>query len=156
MIMGPEDICPVCKWVNTPTFWVPKQEKYMCAECMRLYNPPYMTLIKFLQGSYHALWNLEVGVYENFKKVEDIEGCGWFIRSKQETLYRRMPRVYAMVYHLEYFGHIKCGRCVDYPYFSSDDVCLPTLCEKVALPHKKRSEIQYPPERSRYTKWMKM
>lgn len=99
------------------------------------------------------LWNLEVGAYEKFGKVEEIKECGWFVRSRQETTY---GQTYAIVYHLEYFGRVKCGRCVDYPFFDSDTECLPKICEKVAVPHKKQSEIQYPPERSKYSKWMKI
>jgi len=156
MIMGPEDMCPVCKWVNMPTFWAPKQEKYMCAKCIRLHNPPYMTLMKFLQGSYKALWNLEVGVYEDFGELEEIEECGWFVRSTQEMAYKIEPKVHAVVYHLEYFGSAACGRCIGYPFFEATTECLPAACEKAASPHKKRSEIQYPPRRSRYTKWMKI
>ncbi len=153
MIMGSESKCPMCGWNNVLTLWALKQKKYMCLACMRLYNPPYMTLVKFLQGSYHMLWNLEIGAYEKFEKVEEIERCGWFVRSRQETTY---GQTYAIVYHLEYFGHARCGRCVDYPFFNSDTKCLPKICEEVAVPHKKQSEIQYPPERSKYSKWMKI
>jgi len=156
MIMGARNECPMCGWRNLPTFWAQRQKVFMCSSCMRLHNPPYMTLMKFLQGSYKMLWNLEVGNYENFGSVEDITDCGWFVRSTQTTIYRHEPRVYAKVYHLEYFGSVECGRCVDYKYFDSDTKCLPEVCEKLAVPHKKRIEIQYPPERSRYSKWMKI
>jgi hypothetical protein len=102
------------------------------------------------------LWNLEIGAYEKFDKLEDIIECGWFLRSTQETIYRREPKVRANVYHLEYFGEYTCGRCVDYPYFDGGVKCLPDVCKKLAVPRKKRSEIQYPPERSMYSKWMRI
>jgi hypothetical protein len=153
MIMGPGKRCPVCDCDNVPTFWINKQKKYMCNKCIRAHNPPYMTLMKFLQGSYRMLWNLEVGAYEKFQQVEDIVECGWFIRSKQRTSY---GQTYAIVYHLEYFGKAKCGRCVNYPYFEGGRDCLPDICKELAVPHKKQSEIQYPPERSRYSKWMRI
>ena len=128
----------------------------MCAACQRLYNPPYMTLIRFDQGSYHRLWNLEVGDYEMFSEVEGIELCGWFVRSEQETLFSLVPKVIATVYHMEYLGDAACGRCVDYRYFESNDKCLAEACAKVAKPFKPMEDIQYPPERSRYSTWMKI
>ena len=155
MIMGSKHICSACG-KHTETFYSHRQKSFMCAACQRLYNPPYMTLMQFDQGSIHRLWNLEVGCYEEFKDVAEIENCGWFVRSKQETMLSRVPRIYAFIYHMEYFGDIKCGRCVEYPYFDSDDHCLPTICKNSAQPFRCTKDIQYPPERSRYTKWMKI
>jgi len=153
MIMGPTDTCPKCG-EKVPTFWAPRQKVFMCAACQRLYNPPYMTLLRFDQGSYNKLWNLEVGDYEMFSEVEGIELCGWLVRSEQETLYSLVPKVTAFVYHMEYFGDVTCGRCVNYLYFESDNRCLAEACAKVAKPFKPMKDIQYPPERSRYAKWM--
>jgi len=155
MIMGPTNTCPKCE-KEAATFWAPKQKVFMCAACQRLYNPPYMTLIRFNQGSYNRLWNLEVGAYEMFSEIEGIEWCGWFVRSEQETLYKLMPRVVATVYHMEFFGDVGCGRCVNYPYFEPDDKCMAEACKKVAKPFKPTKDIEYPPERSRYTTWMKI
>lgn len=127
----------------------------VCSTCMRLHNPPRMTLIRFEQGNYRRLWNVEIGVYEEIKDINDLtEFCGWICRSKQETLYRVDPKVEATVYHLEYFGKVKCGRCVDYPYFESDDHCLSSACEKVAFPFKEKSLQQGSSEESRYIKWI--
>jgi len=146
--------CAMCKEDTEETYWSYKYKVFMCSICMRQYNPPYMTLMKFLQGSYNMIWNLECGSYESFNKVEEITDCGWFIRSTQETIYKQNPKVCANVYHLEYFGSVACGRCEDYPYFDGG-ACLPSICEKMTT-RKKQSEIQYPPERSRYSKWMKL
>ena len=156
MIMGPENKCQICEKKNTETFWAEQQQKFICAECMRLYNPPYMTLLRFEQGSFHRLWNLEVGEYEDFGKIGAITICDWMIRSRQETLYRLVPRTRVTVYHLEYFGEVPCGRCVDYPYFEPGEPCLSQACKTMAKPFKPSKDIQYPQERSKYTKWMKI
>lgn len=152
MIMGSKHTCPVCK-KKAETFWAPRQKKFMCAACQRLYNPPYMTLIEFCQGSFNKLWNMEIGDYEEFPDSAEIEICGWFTRSRQETLYSYVPKVTAVVYHMEYFGDAACGRCVDYPYFESKDKCLAMACKKFAKPFKPPADIQYPPQRSRYIQW---
>ena len=149
--MGPEHICSVCE-KKAETFWAPQQKSFICAACQRLYNPPYMTLMKFSQGL-NRLWTLEVGEYEEFEEIEEIENCGWFIRSEHETA---LARVTALVCHMEYFGEAACGRCVDYPYFESKNYCLPAICKNLAKTFRPAEEIQYPPERSRYTKWMKI
>jgi len=122
-------------------------------EYMREHNPPFMTLINFDQGSFKRLWNLEVGDYEDFNKIEDIEWCGWMIRSKQDTLYSLVPKVTATVYHMEFFGEFKCGRCVEYKYFTSRDKCLAAGCKKMAKPHRAAKDMQMPPIQSRYKKW---
>jgi len=151
--------CKICNQKATETYWLDRKRMYICAPCMRLYNPPFMTLIKFNQGSYHKLWNLEIGQYEEIDKVEELEWCGWTVRSTQETLYSLVPRVISFVYHMEFFGEHSCGRCVNYQYFDLDDPakdCLSHACKKLAVPFKPTKDIQYPPERSRYTKWMKL
>jgi hypothetical protein len=152
MIMGPANTCPMCN-KEKPTFWAGRQQVYMCAECQRIYNPPFMTLVRFSQGNYKRLWNIEVGAYEDFDKVSAIELCDWNVRSTQETIYSLVPRVKAWVYHLEYNGEIKCGRCVDYPYFGSEQACLSQACQKLAMPWRAMKDRQYPHERSRYVKW---
>lgn len=148
--------CVVCKQEKDDTYWAPHRKEYICASCMRMYNPPYMTLIKFKQANYNKLWNLEVGLYEDFEKAEEIELCGWIIRSRQETIYKHMPKVFAIVYHMEFFGDVACGRCVDYPYFESTDNCLSAACKKAAKPFKPKEQIEYPLERSRYATWLKL
>lgn len=143
--------CPICKRKNVETFWCTRKQRCMCALCMRMYNPPYMTLMEFTTGNYRRLWNLEVGIYEEFSNPEEIKWCGWMVRSRQETVYK--PEVRAIVYHMEYFGDAVCGRCVNYQYFEPGDKCLAAACEKAAGTPKLKAEIQYPPERSRYVKW---
>jgi len=129
---------------------------YLCEKCMRLFHPPRMTLIKFSQGNYKRLWNIEVGAYEAFYDVKDLEWCEWFVRSTQTALYRVVPEIYATIYHLEFHGNMACGRCVGYPYFDKTaQPCMSKACEKVALPRKPESERQYPPERSRFETWLK-
>ena len=154
MIMGPENTCPKCG-VEAPVFWAQRQHIYMCVSCQRLYNPPYMTLVRFNQGSIRKLWNLEIGEYEDFDKVEDINLCDWMVRSHQVTPYSIVPRVTVNVYHLEYFGDLRCGRCINYPFFESDQTCLSRACQKMAKPFKSPKDIQYPPERSKYVQWMR-
>jgi len=154
MIMGPNYKCSSCGKANDPLVWSDRKEDHLCIECVRLYHPPRMTLIKFNQGSYNRLWNLEIGVYEEFSDVEDIDCCDWFVRSKQETLYSIVPKVQATIYHMEYFGEAVCGRCVDYPFFEDSETCISQACEKAAKPHRPESEIQYPKERSKYIQWI--
>jgi hypothetical protein len=142
--------CHNCNTISKRLIFDRGTDKFLCLKCMRLFNPPTMTLIKFNSGSYKKLWNLEIGEYELFDKVEDIAICDWFIRSIQTVHYEH---TIATVYHLEYFGDAICGRCVDYKYFDKGAKCLSVACEKMAKPWKHESEIQYPPERSRYSKW---
>ena len=154
MIMGPPHICPKCS-EKKPVFWAERQLDYMCAACQRMYNPPWMTLVKFSQGDRERLWNIEVGEYEDFDKTSAIELCDWNVRSTQEVIISLVPRVKVCVYHLEYNGEIKCGRCVDYPYFESDQECLSQACQNLAKPWRKLEDRKYPHERSRYVKWTK-
>lgn len=129
---------------------------FLCKDCMRLFHPPRMTLIKFKQGNYKKLWNIEVGTYEGFYDVSDIEWCDWFIRSKCEVIYKRVPRIEATIYHLEFHGEVACGRCIDYPYFDKQSqYCMSEACQAAALTRKPESEREYPPERSRFEKWLK-
>ena len=150
--------CKMCGQECPGIFWLERKRMYMCASCMRIHNPPHMTLIKFTQGSCKSLWNMEVGMYETFNDIEEIEWCGWVMRSKQETLYNHMPRVTATIYHMEFFGEEhSCGRCVDYNFFKESNTnCLGAACKKLAKPFRPPAEIQYPPERSRYKTWMKI
>ena len=135
------------------TFWSERRKRYLCSPCMRVYDPPYMTLMKFNLGNYNRLWNLEVGQYEEFSNVEEIEWCGWIVRSRQETVYKLVPKVVAIVYHMEFFGNIVCGRCVGYPCFEVAGACMSVACEKLAKPHRPKAQIEHPPEGSRYVKW---
>lgn len=153
MMMGSEHTCSSCK-KDAATFWAPRQKVFMCAACQRLYNPPYMTLIKFSHGTFNNLWNLEIGDYETFSETSEIEICGWFVRSKQETLFSLVPKTTAIVYHMEYHGDEACGRCVSYKYFESGDECLAMACKKFAKPFRPAKDITYPPQKSRYVKWM--
>jgi hypothetical protein len=154
MMMGPEHKCQACNKENIETFWAVRQELFMCALCQRLHNPPHMTLIKFPNGTFSKLWNLEIGGYEDFSEVSEIEICGWFMRSRQESLFSFVPKFIATVYHMEYFGEAACGRCVNYPYFESGDHCLAMACKRFARPFRDPEDIQYPPVRSRYTTWL--
>jgi hypothetical protein len=113
-----------------------------------------MTLVDFTDGGHRMLWNIEVGDYETFGDIEDIEWCGWIVRSKQKTLYRHVPRVVSVVYHLEFHGTVACGRCVDYKFFDSDATpCMSVGCEKLAKPWRDKKDMQFPPERSKYSLW---
>lgn len=143
---------PNCDWKAAEVFLDVKG--YFCPDCMRSNNPPYMTLINFQQGNYKKLWNLEIGMYESFDSIKDLEWCGWLLRSQQETLYRIMPRVMAMVYHLEYHGTVHCGRCVDYKYFTDElTYCMSNACQRVAKPHRSPKEIDYPPQESYWSRY---
>jgi hypothetical protein len=142
-----------------PTCGVPDQLIYnggrngMCKSCVRKHYPPWMTLIYFNSGSFKRLWNLEIGDYEQFSNIEDIEWCGWMMRSKQDTLYSLMPRVTATVYHMEFFGDFPCGRCIDYPYFNKEKTCMAHACQHMCKPLKDVKDMQLPPVESRYVKW---
>ena len=127
----------------------------VCANCLREWYPPFMTLIKFDQGSYQKLWNLEVGDYEDFDKVSDLELCDWIVKSRMELLYRKEPRVKAVVYHMEFHGDVACGRCIHFPFPKDWSECLSQACSKLAKPHRPEHEIQYPPERSKFVQWTK-
>lgn len=144
--------CSGCGWEVYKSAWSSRKNDWLCISCMREYHPPWMTLILF-DGSIHKLWNLEVGTYEAFSDVEEIEWCGWNVRSKQETIYRLVPRVKAVVYHMEYHGKAVCGRCVDYKFFDDGATCLAAACEVAAHPHRDESKIQAPPTKSRFAEW---
>lgn len=144
--------CPKCDGYGN-LYWDKKRKEYLCPDCHRLYTPPYMTLVD-LQGNNKKLWNLEVGMYEQFKAIEDIEWCGWMVRSKQDTLYSLTPKTRVLVYHMEYFGDYDCGRCVDYQFFNKDMAkCTSVACKPMSVPWREKKDIQWPPEKSRYVTW---
>lgn len=146
--------CPTCKKEAGLYSWSSIKEDYVCSECMRRYQPPYMTLVRFHQGSYQKLWNLETGVYENFDKPEELEWCGWEVKSKQDSIYSVLPKVNVTVFHLEFHGDFACGRCVEYRHFDKNvSRCLAAACKKQAIPFRK--DISFPPEQSRYKRWCK-
>lgn len=157
MIASPKTKCSCCGSDNEPIYTLFRSKIHdLCCGCMRKYNPPSMTLVKFRQANYDRLWNLEVGVYEKFSNVEDLEWCGWFIRSRQQTVYRRVPKLEAVVFTLEYFGTVKCCRCVDYEYFDDlMDVCVCASCKDTARPKLPESKIEWPPQQSRLQTWDK-
>ena len=116
---------------------------------------PSITLLMFKQSTFKKLWNIEVGVYEEFNNIEDIEWCGWVMCSKQDTVYRLEPnKVDATVYHLEYNGEATCGRC---PGFNGGlaESCMALACQPACKPHRPIDQQQGPPIESRYKKWMK-
>lgn len=93
-------------------------------------------------------------MYEQFKAIEDIEWCGWMVRSKQDTLYSLTPKTRVLVYHMEYFGDYDCGRCVDYQFFNKDMAkCTSVACKPMSVPWREKKDIQWPPEKSRYVTW---
>jgi hypothetical protein len=146
--------CPACKKEAKRYTFSNFKGEYVCPSCMRAYQPPYMTLVRFHQGSYQNLWNLETGIYENIDKPEELEWCGWEIRSKQDSVYSVSPKVNVTVYHLEFFGTAACGRCVEYDHFAEDATpCLAAACKNQAVPFRK--DISFPPEISRYKRWCK-
>jgi hypothetical protein len=152
-VIREEEKCSCCS-VRERSFWDNKRERWFCLKCMREFNPPTMTLVSFRPSSYHKLWNVELGIYEIFASLEDIEWCGWITRSRQETVFRADPRVDATVYHLEYHGPAACGRCVGYEYFGPEmSECLSVACEKSAQPKLEPHLINWPPVKSRYATW---
>ena len=147
--------CSECGAMDRVVFLDKKRKRYMCGSCMREYNPPSMTLIKFIPSNWNRLWNLEIGEYESINDPKDLADCGWLIRSKQRTLFRPEIEIWAEVYHMELFGDVKCGRCVDYQYFDAGPACLAVACEKMAKSKMAESEIKNRPELSRYVRWTK-
>jgi hypothetical protein len=145
-----KETCPKCGDLAT-LYCRTAMDTPMCRDCLREWHPPFMTLIKFQQGSYNKLWNLEIGDYEEFDKVDHISICDWVVKSRQETNYSHNTR--AIVYHMEYNGDVACGRCYGFPFPKDWQECLSQACSKFARPHKPEKQIQYPPERSRYVKW---
>lgn len=130
-------------------WWNKAGTKEMCSPCMCQHYPPTMTLWKFT----NKLWNVDVGAYEQIENPEDLDWCGWFLRSEQETIYRREPLVKVIVYFMEYLGDYVCARCADYPYFSSGDstVCKAVACKDMC---KTKPNTDKGPVQSRYRKWL--
>jgi len=144
--------CPSCG-KETILYSAKMAHKARCLSCQRKWHPPWMTLVKFSQGSVKQLWNLEIGQYETFDRVEDLSLCDWSVKCRQDTLYSRVPKIRATVYHLNYYGDIPCGRCYKYPYFEPGQECLSQACQPFAKARRHECEIQYPPERSKYIQW---
>jgi len=152
-----KSICPKCGRKRVVRKH-PGSNGVMCTQCLRQYYPPNMTLLRFEQGSVKRLWNVDIGLYEDLNDVEDLSWCGWFLRSKQETIYRKSPIVKATVYFMEYYGDFACGRCLDYPYFPTKDPdpCKAIICSNVCKPKLSKDKIQTAPAQSRYRKWLKI
>lgn len=153
MIILENHKCDMCKCVAKQCFKMPGN--IFCAECLLRHHPPTMTLATF-DNNNRIIYNIEVGRYESVNSIETFEDCGWFIRSKQESLYRLMPRVTVNVYHLEYYGTYKCCRCKDHPAFASfgSIICQAAAC--VSFQEKKKPEDRnYPQERSKFYEYVK-
>ena len=138
-------------------YWHSKSKKYMCKPCIRKVDPPFMTLVSINRKGCDVLWNVEIGAWEEFKDIEDIGWCGWMPRSIQKIQYNTVPRLITTVYHMEFYGEANCSRCVDYPYFEpwAND-CVASCCKNFSVPKKPIEDREYPVERSRYVKWLKM
>lgn len=151
MIIITKETCPRCGTRDTMLYYPHTVPDPVCGSCLLKWYPPFMTLIKFQQGSFDKLWNLEIGDYEEFDTISDLSICDWLVKSRQETTYSKHTK--AIIYHMEYRGDVACGRCYGFPFPKDWQECLSQACSRFARPHKPENQIQYPPERSRYVKW---
>jgi hypothetical protein len=139
--------CDICHKEDVVLF-ITNYDKVLCPECIRQYDPPLMTLSTYAMCK--TIWNFEVGEYEKLTDLYTFEQCGWFVRSRQTKIFQLVPRSVVTIWHLEYYGSARCGRCSDYKYFDKDaSYCLPTICEKYVC-KQKAEDINYPSERSKY------
>ena len=123
--------------------------KLVCDSCMLTYDPPKMTLMTYTLND--RVWNLEVGKHEEVDSIIVFELCHWFVRSKQETMYKICPRTKVTVHNMEYYGDIRCCRCLDYPYWPKGwSLCSPEICSPYMI-KRDPEDIIWPREgRSKY------
>ena len=114
IIIGGSGKCGRCG-LEIERRFLTKTNKSVCIKCMRVYDPPRMTLGIFDKSPY--IWNFEAGRYEKTADIEQLEWCGWFVRSKQEILYGILLHTKAVIYHMEFEAGVKCLRRLDYPFF---------------------------------------
>lgn len=131
-----------------------RTKKSVCIKCMRIYDPPRMTLGVVNESSH--MWNFEANKYEDVADIEWLEQCGWFTRSRQEILYKLLPRVRAIIYHMEFSRSehrrpsMKCLRCLDYPFFEDGmNECGVEACRKFCN-SKEPPKFKFPTRRSRF------
>ena len=87
--------CDICH-KEDGILYVTSYEKILCEDCIRKYDPPRMTLVTYDLSQ--TIFNLEVGEYEKIKNVYTFEQCGWFVRSRQISVYQLVPRAIMTVW----------------------------------------------------------
>lgn len=142
--------CELCG-LKTGKRFLTKNNKPVCFKCMRLYDPPRMTLVTM--GSSSHIWNPDANKYEDVESIHSLEQCGWFVRSSQEILYKVLPRVTAVVYRMEFHEYgpgVKCLRYPDYPFFEDGiQECGVDKCRKFCK-SKEPPKFEFPMRRSRF------
>ena len=117
-----KDDCAHCGSNTMTTFKAPNKKSY-CADCMRIVYPPTISLLTFPGQAKPNIWNLNVGQYEQINNLTDLEMCGW-----EPRMFQKLPNG-TIVVHMEFFGNIKCGRCMNYPWTLTGVRCLSKVCE---------------------------